>query len=1086
MEKMVSDEVISGFYDDIEDFDVTYEQDENQAEDASEERAVSAQDAFTMSRRNRCGVDLEYMSRVSGLSEEELVDELAYSAMWLCPEKYELTGDISRSWVTREQYLKGNLYRKLAKAQELEKRTGLFGETIKLLKEHLPEQVDFEDIRINLGATWVPAQYVIHFVATLLKMVVPPSIEYDAFQGRWSVQCSREPDWVENYFTYGTKRMSAISIIRHILNATAVKVYDPVMGPDGKEEHVLNKAETRMAQDKQRLIQERWQEFIREDSRVEEKLQECYMDRYGYTISHYNGDYLKFEDMNPEIQLYEHQKNAIARILVNHNTLLAHEVGSGKTPEYMCGIHELIRLGFGKKAMITAPNDSIDEVAETYEKLYPQDKVLTVYYQKNFSSQQRWETIREMMGDYQVIIIAYSSFDMLTMSHEYMLERKYEVIRECRAYMQTVKNAATRKSLETKLKHLAKEAQKFQEEDTDRETACFEYLGVDILVVDEAHNYKNITIDNRMDNIVGMHAKGSGKADNLLEKVRYIQGLDGHVIFATGTPLTNSLADLYVMQVYLQPEELRICRIEHFSDWVNCFCTQVHSFEMDVDAQNFRFVTRFSQFHNLPELMSMFSEVCDFYQIEAGKLGLPDFKGYTNVVVKKSDIQRAYIEEIAERTEMIRARKVRRTEDNLLKVTTDGRKCSLDIRLVVPDALTGEEENKCRVCAERMAELYRDFPGTTQIAFADISTPKEGFNIYDELKKELVLRGVKASEIVFIHEATTLAKRNRIERDFNSGKIRILIGSTQKLGTGANVQEKLLAVHHLDVPWRPADMVQREGRIIRQGNTCEQVYIFRYVTEASFDSYIWQLLENKQRFIAQFLSGSMDSIHRDESDCADTILNYAEIKALAIGNPLIRRRVEVANELEHARISQRQKRKELGTLQELLLTMPRKIKERQNLLHYVTADLRSYSHSRQSIPMEERECFGEELLFALKGNAMREEESRFDVYQGFDVVLPRLMDLQKPYVILRRNGSNSYMVKMDGDSAVGCSRRLDYVLDHLEDRKKEHEAQYQALLGQQRQMEKLLDEGNTFDAEVKRLMAELQSIDAQLEEGKAS
>lgn len=1077
------DETDNGyFYDDIEEYDLEYDQPDDGDTMAE---CASAQDAYTLSMRNRSCIDMNYMCKISGLSQEELEEELAYKVMWRSPEIFEETGDLSGCWVTKEQYLKGNLYKKLIKAKQLEQKTGLFYETICLLKDNLPDVVDFEDIRINLGATWVPIQFVTQFVAWLLKTYIPPTIEYDAFQGKWSIQCPASPDYVANYYTYGTKRMSALMIIKHILNATPVKVYDQVTRADRSgEDRVLNKADTLEAQEKLSAIQEMWQEFIRSDKRLEEKLQEEFMDHYGYTVSHYNGSYLELSDMNPAIQLYDHQKNAIARIVMNHNTLLAHEVGSGKTPEYMCGVHELLRMKLGTRAMLVVPNTTLEAVAQTYQMLYPQDKLLVVYPKKDFVPAERVKILNQIRsGEYQVIIMAYSSFDMIDMSHEYEMQQMYARIRECRAHIQSAASYAAKHSLETKLKQLLKASQKLDQDYVYKETDCYESLGIDILVVDEAHNYKNITLDNRMDSIVGVHNKGSKKADSMLKKVRYIQEQNGHVIFATGTPLTNSLADLYVLQSYLQPEEMKLCRIEHFSDWVNTFCEQTHSFEVDLDSKNYRFVTRFSKFHNLPELMSMFSDVCDFYQIEAGKLGLPDFAGYTDSVVKMSDAQREYIDELAERTEMIRTHQVRRKEDNLLKVTVDGRKCSLDVRLVDPEAQIGGDDNKCKVCAREMADNYHEHPGTTQIAFADISTPKEDFNVYDELKKNLVLNGVKEEEIAYIHDAVNEAKRNQIEKDFNSGKIRILIGSTQKLGTGSNVQERLYAVHHLDVPWRPADMVQREGRIIRQGNTNPEVRIYRYVTEASFDSYIWQLLENKQKFIAQFLSGSLSSLHREETDCADTVLNYAEIKALAIGNPLIKERVETANELEHARINQRQKRKELLALQEILQSIPGKLRQRQDLIHYTTADIKSYTHSKCSIPKAEREMFGEELLEALAGNYRKEEESVFDIYQGFEVVLPAWMDPNRPYVILRRRGSSSYMVKMDSDKALGCSKRLDYVLDHLEDTKAEHEREYQALLGQQRQIEETLDEGNTYDEEVRNLMERLKEIDRQLQEG---
>lgn len=1069
------------FYEDTQDYEIFCGLDDEESVESI--AGLDAKDALVHSMHKKGKIDLKYMSALSGLSVTALIEELDGVAMWRDPAAYRIMGD-ENCWVPRHQLLKGNLYAKLANALELNKSTNLFPKTIELLKEKLPDRVNPEDIHANLGSTWIPKEIIMDFITNLLEMRFPPRVEYDANLGKWSLYVITDPNYVLNCHTYGTMRMNAIKIIKNMLNARPIKIYDQVPRYDREGvDNILNEKETIAAQEKEKAINVAWQDYIHGNAHVEEVLQEKYMEFYGYVLSRYDGDFLELADLNSAINPYTHQKNAIARIIMNNNSLLAHEVGSGKTLEYMCGIHELFRMGIGHKAIIVVPNSTFEATVRCYKELYEEDKVWAVYPKKEFAPKNREETLKKMASDeYQVIIMAYSSFDMITISKEEAMKKWNTQIRDCSHHLANAKTYATKDQLQKKLRKLKECAKKCEEEYKDNALACFDKLGVDILVVDECQNYKNITLDNKTDNIVGVHNAGSKKADNMLTKVEYIQEQNGRVIFATGTPITNSMADLYVFQRYLQPEELKACNIYHFNEWVNTFCSQSHEFEVDVDSQSYRYTTRFSKFHNLPELMAMFSEVCDFYRISNEELGLPDFDGYEDIVVKKSKAQKEYIDNIASRTEDIRKRRVKRTEDNLLKITVDGRKCALDIRLVERDALVDSTETKVSMCAKQMYKIYQENPGTTQIAFSDISTPKDDFNIYDELKSRLIAMGIPESEIAFIHDAVTESSRNKLEKRFNNGELRVLIGSTMKLGTGCNVQERLLAVHHLDVPWRPSDMVQREGRIIRQGNTNEKVHFFRYVTESSFDSYTWQILENKQRFIAQFLSGSLDALHREESDCADTVLSYSEIKALAIGNPLIKERVELSNELEHARINQRQKNKSLQDLRELLEELPRKIEKRLEFIANCSIDYEVYKIKKSSVTNEERQMIGEELLYALGDNVMAEEDRFFDSYQGFDIVLPKYMKIDKPFILFGRRDSNEYVIKMDSDKALGVCKKLDYALEHLPDTKAKNEDKLNDLYKQQQQAEADIDAGNEYDETVEALAKKLEDIDSKLKE----
>lgn len=1071
-------------WDTAEDMGMLYEFDQTgEPETGEADGVVSIEDSFVMSMRNKGYVDLDYMSAVTGASEKNITDRLSGKAIWVDPDRYKTSKDTSVSWVSRQQLLRGNLYKKLESARMLLKSVKEMEDTVILLQKELPDMVSGQDIHINLGSSWVPPRYIERFIGELLGMIVDPDVKYDDFRGVWTIEKSYAISYVNNNFTYGTDRMSALSIIKKMLNAKPVAVYDSVPNPERDGEmRVLNRDATLEAQEKQKLIASAWQDFVHGDPQRETELQEIYMKRYGYTCSRYDGSFLELADMAPVMTPYAHQKNAIAHIILGKNTLLAHEVGSGKTLEMCAGVHELIRIGLGHRAVMVVPNTTFSAMNDTYRQLYPSDRVLAVSPNKDFTPAKRKGTLGKMKsGEYDVIIMAYSSFDMITLSKECSFARWEARLRTYRSYIGRCRTYAERSRAEAELKRLNDAYRKYRENFKDSDTACFDDLGIDILVVDEAHNYKNITIDGRVTNIVGMHAKGSKKANSMLEKVQYIQSLDsGHVVFATGTPITNSLADLYVLQRYLQPVELELCHIDHFNDWVNTFCEQQHSFEVDVDSKNFRFTTRFSKFHNLPELMAMFSEVCDFYQVSAGELKLPDFNGYNDVLVHKSDAQTRYINDLADRTDAIRSHRVRRSEDNLLKVTVDGRKCALDIRLVRPDETGDNTENKCGSCADNVARIYWEKPNTTQIVFCDISTPRNGFNVYDELRGELIKRNIPDTDIAYIHDAATDAQRKKIEKSFNDGKVRILIGSTMKLGIGANVQERLIAVHHLDQPWRPADMVQRQGRILRQGNLNSEVFIYRYVTESSFDSYTWQILENKQKFIAQFLSGTMSAVHREETDTADTVLNYSEIKALAIGDPLIRQRVDVSNSLERARINQRQRRKQLISQQDWLDMAPIRLRAIQRRIKAMEYDAGYYNINKHPVTKDDRSMFGDDLMYALENNSFAEYDRFFENYQGFDVMLPKKMDPAKPYVLLRSGSGNSYEVKMAGGRGVGCSKRIDNVLEHLPQERERAINEREQFIKQIEMAQSEIQRGNEYDVEVDRLASELADIDKTL------
>lgn len=1048
----------------MEIYEDTYEEQGEEivaAEDFAE--SYDAVKALEYSKAKYGRVNLPVMSQISGFSISELIEELEGKYIWQDPEIYACSENEEEGWLFEEQYFQGKWSEVMAKAKEGQKRFGRFAKNIEALEKRKPEKIPLEQIAAPLGAGWT-MEVCGKFIKELLDLEEEPElVEVD---GEWFIDENVGETSIKNRYTYGTGETNAIKNIKHIFQGNA--------SVSGK-----SKAEVLESLEKQQQIKSRFQKKIHHDSWMKEQLEEIYYQLLDYMVSTYEGSFLRLDDLNPDITLYPYQKNAVARIILAKNVLLAHSVGSGKTYEMIVGCHEKKRMGLSEKNLIVVPNSVLDATVKMHQHLYPQDKILAIT-PRSFTPQKRAEMLQEIReGDYVAIYMAHSSFDRIKMSKKYYLDQKENEIQKCKKALQEEAPKSLRERvLQRKLTKLFNEYWKRRMMPRDDELACFDTLGITTLVVDECHNYKNITMEARMDSVVGMHLTGSKKSDEMLEKVHFTQNKGGSVVFATGTPLTNSLADLFVLQTYLQPEELEKCKLQKFRQWLNTFAQQETAFEIDVDSQNYRFKVRFTHFHNLPELMAMFSNVCDFYS-GVEESDLPVFEGYTDIKVEKSKEQKEYIEALVVRTENIRAKLVDRGEDNLLLVTIDGKKCALDNRLVNPES-EGNANCKTAVCKGKIMEFYREYPGTAQLVFCDSSTPKKGFNIYDELKRELLRCGIPEEEIAFIHEGTTEAKRRKLIQDLNAGKIRVMVGSTPKIGIGVNVQENLIAIHHLDIPWRPSDLVQREGRLIRQGNQNERVYILRYITEGSFDSYTWQIMENKQKFISSFLSGALNPEQREEPDISEAVLSYSEIKALAVGNPLIKKRLEVANQAEHLRITQNQRKKQLMELETLIQEAPEKIAKKEEFIRIVDSDIEYYQNQKKVISMEEREHFGIELLKAVAENVMKTEETYAGTYQGFEIVLPRHMSEAFPYVILRREGGGNYSVKMDGNKPLGCSRRLDHVLEQLPKRKEKQEAEYLIYLKNYQDAKEDVKLGNPYVVQLEEKLKELNQIDEEL------
>ena len=1091
-------------------FDIVYD-DEWQSEmpDSVDSGTLSPEDALVLSMNEFGTVHLPYMSAVSGLSKRELVCALEGKAIWKDPCRYNKNRPYE-AFLTREQYVRGNLFRLFAEAVQAHEETGLFAENIRLLKAELPEGPVAEDIAVTLGATWVPAEYYLQFICETLDMKdVPPELTLDTYFGKWFLRGGEAYNRRRNYAVYGTQRMPALRIIEHTMNASPIRVYDRFYEPhQGKMKAVLNRVETMAAQEKQQVLIREFHKWLAVHEDVRSRLQEIYSVQYGFQVCRYSGSYLQFPDMNPEITLYRHQKDAVARIILSPgNVLLSHDVGAGKTYAFASGIHECLRMGLSKKALLVVPKAVFTATAEAVRKLYPEGQ-LEVLPPGLFIPSKLEGTLKTLQETREgFFLIASSSFDMISMSKDFHLQQLAKEMRTCAREMQGCRDYARKARLKAEHERLAKKYKEFQESE-ESAGGCFDRLGIDLLVVDECHTYKNISLHTNMEPVVGMHSKGSRKAERMLEKCDFVTSGGGRLVFATGTPLTNSMADLFVLQRYLQYEELKMLKISRFHEWVNTFCTKHTEFEIDSSASSFRFVTRFDRFHNLPELMALFGNVCDFYHIDAEELGLPIFNGYKNVSVPRSEAQAAYIRSIAARAEAIRRREVSPKEDNYLKLTMDGRKCALDIRLVEEDRKAPEEKaanavklakaaniskdvktarttqaTKASFAADRIRDIYAAFPGKTQVLFCDLSTPGKGFHIYGEMKRLLVMSGIPEHEIAFIHDSASDSARNKLLREFNLGHIRVLLGSTAKLGQGVNIQERLIAVHHLDAPWKPSDMVQREGRALRQGNSNEEVLVFRYVTESSFDAYTWQILENKQRFISSFLSGTLNPSQRSGKDIGDMVLDYSEIKALAVGSPLIRERVRISNSLIRARASASHRSEELRDCQRALAELPEERKRLMKQISAVRRDLRFYHKiTRPQMNREEKNALGSDILKALGESCSSNGRAELPAYCGFRVLIPGGQTEDHPYILLSRSPEISYRVDMKEAREGGCCTRMDNVLQSFGKRIKDMTVRLKGIENSITDAREQLEKGNPYQETVSKLSEQLEETDRKLKE----
>lgn len=1026
-------------------------------------------------------VDLHRMTETSGLPMWELVNALN-GIIFQDPEEYDRNHSDEDGWLLRAQYISGNITEKLEVAQEMNRRyADRFYQNVIALRSALPERVPFKDIGINIGSQWVPAACYEQFAQEVLELSSAPKIFFSSDFGQWKVKAPDGAKYaIHNIYTYGTDRMSALRILEHTLNAATIKSYDEFPRPDRKSgfARILNKEATLAIQEKQEALQQAFRCWINRNQFWIKHLEEIFYSTFACNVAcRYDGGFLTLPDLNPQFIPYPHQKNAVARIVLERDVLLNHAVGSGKTNILIMGVHERKRMGLSEKNLIVVPNNVLEAFERAHRYLYPEDNILVVRPDREFSLAHRSKTLRQVRdNDYTAVYMAFSSFEMIHMSRQYKLTQKAEEIHSLRAKAVKTSDSWEKNALEATASRLCKELAKMEKELPEDLFPPFEELGITTLVVDEAHNFKNISLKTRADGVVGLHTAGSAKCNELLEKVRYLRRNGGSLLLSTGTPLTNSISDLFVLQMFLQPEQLELLHLNHFDEWIGSFATKKTGFEIDVDSQNYRIMTRFSSFHNLPELTALFSGVCDFYNGEKKDFGLPVCADYIDTVIPRSQEQNDYIEDLVLRTELIRQKLVNSHEDNLLQVTHDCRSAALDIRLTDQSHTPNPRETKVYACATNVHKCWQAHPGTAQLVFCDLGTPKKGFNIYDALKDHLVELGIPAEQIAFIHDAATDAKRRKLFESVNKAQVRVLIGSTSKLGIGVNVQENLIAIHHLDVPWKPSDVVQREGRLIRQGNRNQRVYRYRYITAGTFDAYSWQIVENKQRFIGQFMSGVLAD--RDARDIDDTVLTYAEIKALCVGDPLLKTRIETSNQLERVKINKRQRDNDLHQMQGIINDGPKRLDTLNMSKQRLLQDQQRFASDREHLSKQERSAFGEDLLEAFDENVRLSAERRFDHLHGFSILLPANMHPEEPYVIVV--GANRYEVDMRDAKAPGCIQRIEYLLIHLEDRipvVEKETARAEEAIAQARAE---LGKGNPYAHQVSVLQEQLLEIDQEL------
>ena len=1069
------------------------------------ERTVTSVDtpseALAVSIGEHGKVDLPYMAELLGTPGEygRITTEL--SGVIFKDPAADPT-DPEAGWQMADEYLSGDVRAKLRMAQFAAETNPEFSVNVEALTKAQPRELEASEIDVRLGATWLDPSIIQKFMTETFQIPYylrrAVNVRYSPYTAEWRVEgktATGRSDIISSE-TYGTSRANAYKILEETLNLKDVRIYDTIEDAEGKPKRVLNKRETMLAQQKQQIIKDAFANWVWQDPQRRIALVKQYNELFNSTRPReYDGSHIKFVGMNPEITLREHQRNAIAHVLYGGNTLLAHEVGAGKTYEMAASAMEAKRLGLCQKSLFVVPNHLTEQWASEFLNLYPNAKLL-VARRKDFETANRKKfCARIATGDYDAVIIGHSQFERIPLSFERQERIIQEQIYETLAAINELKVHAgenfsikqmekTRKTLETKLEKLRSDERK-------DDVVTFEQLGVDRLFVDESHAFKNLFLTTKMRNVAGLSTSEAQKSSDMFGKCRYLDEITGGrgVVFATGTPVSNSMTELYTVMRYLQYSTLQQKKLTHFDCWASTFGETTTAIELAPEGTGYRARTRFAKFFNLPELMSMFKEVADIKTSDQLHLPVPEAK-FETVVAKPSDLQKEMVQELSKRAARIHSGTVDASEDNMLCVTNDGRKIGLDVRLMNP-MLPDDPNSKLNVCVQNVLKIWEEGKDQklTQLLFCDLSTPKNdgNFNVYDDIRKKLIAAGVPENEIEFIHNADTEVKKAALFSKVRSGDVRVLLGSTAKMGAGTNVQSRLVAVHHLDVGWKPSDMTQRNGRIIRQGNMNKEVKVFNYVTEGTFDAYLWQTLENKQRFISQIMTSK--SPVRSCEDVDEQALSYAEIKALCAGNPLIKEKMDLDVQVAKLKVLKADHQSQKFRLQDKLLTkFPADIQEANAHIAGLKADAQlAAAHPQgkeefcgmtiKGVAYDEKKTAGERLVLACS-ELPNAEEKVIGSYRGFELSL-RFDAFRTEYQALLK-GQRKYTVPL-GTDPLGNIIRLDNSLNNFPERITAAENELTTLHQQQAAAQIEVEKPFPQEEELAEKSARLAELNAQLD-----
>ena len=1085
----------------------------------------TASEALALSISEKACVDMEYMSKLTGKSQDELINELS-GVIFLDP--------VYGNWQTADEYLSGNVRQKLREAENAAVDSPGYLPNVEALRQAQPRDLDASEIEVRLGATWIDPSYIREFMwetfETPFYQQRMIDVTYSAFTAEWNIRNKNAVSYsnIAAYMTYGTERANAYKILEDTLNLRDVRIYDTKHDADGRERRVLNSKETTLAQQKQQAIKDAFRDWIWRDPDRRHTLVARYNELFNSTRPReYDGSHITFAGMNPEIRLREHQLNAVAHVLYGGNTLLAHEVGAGKTFEMVAAAMESKRLGLCHKSLFVVPNHLTEQWSGEFLRLYPSANIL-VATKKDFEPKNRKKfCARIATGEYDAVIIGHSQFEKIPVSMErqqrLLAEQIFEVEEGLRELKSQRAERFTIKSLERTKRGLEAKLKKLQDSSRKDDVVTFEQLGVDRLYVDEAHNYKNLFLYTKMRNVAGLSATDAQKSSDMLLKCRYIDEITDSrgVVFATGTPVSNSMTELYTMMRYLQHDAIRGKGLAHFDCWASTFGETQTAIELAPEGTGYRARTRFAKFFNLPELMTLFKEAADIKTSDQLNLPTPT-PIYHNEVAQPTEIQKQMVQELSERAARVHAQLVDPGTDNMLKITSDGRKLGLDQRIINPD-LPDDPNSKVNRCVDNILRIWQDGQADrlTQLVFCDLSTPKTGatgakaaktaggnldspelnavqrlidkenpdepgFTVYDDIREKLVARGIPREEIAFIHEANTETRKKELFAKVRSGQVRVLMGSTFKMGAGMNVQDRLVALHDLDCPWRPGDLEQRSGRIIRQGNRNKEVHIYRYVTESTFDAYLWQTVENKQKFISQIMTSK--SPVRSCEDVDETALSYAEIKALCAGDKRIKEKMDLDVDVARLKLMKASHQSQQFRLEDNLLRhFPEQIRQNESFVEGFTADMQTLSAHPHPVDgfagmevkgdlLTDKDNAGAAILEAFK-DAKGMEPVPIGSYRGFAMSLT-VEDFGRDFILTLR-GKMNHRVTL-GKDARGNLTRIDNALNAMPDRLQNVRNTLDALTAQMETAKAELGKPFPQEDELRTKSARLAELNAEL------